>query len=316
MHLPRKPAPLSFALRRMPAALLAFLCAGAAGAVHGAQTFDVAVTVDDLPAHGKLPRGMTRAGIAAAHVQAFRAHGVHEAFGFVNAAKLAEEPASAAVLDIWRAAGHPLGNHAYSHMNLNRAPSLTAWQADVVAGEPAVEQRMAGADWHWFRYPNLAAGADEAQRGAALAWLQGRGYRIADVALSFSDWDYTDAYARCVAQGDDAAIAAMKAHYLRRVDNEIAYTQAASRRVFGRVIPLVLLTHVGGWSAVTLPDVLRRLDAAGARYVPLAQASADPAYAVPGGGSVIARVAKAQGIALPAAPRIEPEVDLQALCRK
>jgi peptidoglycan/xylan/chitin deacetylase (PgdA/CDA1 family) len=299
--------------------LAALLCLLAAGSAHAAEPFDVAVTVDDLPAHGSLPAGMTRSGIAEAHIAAFRAHGVPEAFGFVNADKLDREPGSAAVLDLWRAAGHPLGNHAWSHMNLNRAPSLAAWQADVVAGEPAVAQRMAGADWHWFRYPNLAAGADDATRDGALAWLKERGYRIADVALSFNDWDYTEAYARCVGRRDDAAIGRMKAHYMARVDEAIVRTKDESRRVFGRVIPMVLLTHIGGWSGVTLPDVLRRLDAAGARYVTLARASADPAYATPGGGSVIARVAKQKGVALrdagPPSHGKVPDLDLKALCR-
>lgn len=307
-------------MKRLAAAslLLTFLLAAAVeAAAHDVIPFDVAVTVDDLPAHGRLPGGMTRTGIAEAHISAFRAHGVPEAFGFVNAAKLEQEPGSAAVLDLWRAAGHPLGNHAYTHMNLNRAPSLAAWQADVVAGEPAVAERMAGADWHWFRYPNLAAGNDDATREAALAWLKGRGYRIADVAISFDDWDYTEPYVRCVAKADGAAIEHMKAHYLARVDGTIAEAREQSRRVFGRVIPMVLLTHVGGWSSVTLPDVLRRLDAAGARYVTLAQASADPAYAMPGGGGAIARVAKAKGIALrgAAAPASVPELDLKTICQ-
>jgi hypothetical protein len=84
-------------------------------------------------------------------------------------------------------------------------------------------------------------------------------------------------------------------------------------RVFGRVIPQVLLTHLGGWSALTLPDVMARLDAAGARYITLAQAQADPAYAIAGGGSVIARVAQEKGVTL--APAAAPGLDVQALCR-
>jgi hypothetical protein len=70
---------------------------------------------------------------------------------------------------------------------------------------------------------------------------------------------------------------------------------------------------------VTLPDVLRRLDAAGARYVTLERASADPAYATPGGGSVIARVARQKGISLEgihaAVPHKVPELDLKAICQ-
>jgi peptidoglycan/xylan/chitin deacetylase (PgdA/CDA1 family) len=277
------------------------------------EPFDVALTVDDLPAHGKLPAGMTRLGIAEAHIDTFRAHRVPEAFGFVNASKLQSEPGSEAVLDAWRKAGYSLGNHTYSHMNLDRAPSLDAWKADVVAGEAAVSSRMAGLDWRYLRFAFLAAGAE--RRDDALAFLRTRGYRVADVSLSFDDWAYTEAYARCVDKGDKDTIAAMKGQYLSDIDRGIADMKADSRKVFGRVIPQVLLTHVGGWSAATLPDVLARLEAAGARYVTLAQVQADPAYAAPGANGLIGRVAKQKGIALAADARREPGMDLQAVCR-
>jgi len=289
----------------------ALLCAATA---HAAEPFDIAVTVDDLPSHGALPPGVTRTGIVAAHVGAFKAHGVPEAFGFVNAGKLAREPGAAAALDAWRAAGHPLGNHGHDHMALSKTASLAAWQADVTGGEPAIAARMAGQDWHWFRYPFLDGGDTPALRGDAQAWLAQRGYRIAAVSVSFDDWAYTEAYARCASQRNDTAIAAMKAHYLRKVDDAIARMLSTSRQVYGRVIPQVLLTHAGAWSAATLPAVLDRLDAAGARYVTLAQAQADPAYAGAAGGVVTERAAAAQGIAL--APAVEDRsVDLDGMCR-
>lgn len=296
----------------MKAVWIAALQIAIAAPLWAAEPFDVAITVDDLPVHGKLPPGMSWLGIAETHLKTFKAHGVPEAFGFVNAAKLVNGGESAAVLDAWRAAGYPLGNHTYSHMNLEHAPSLAAWKADVVAGEPAVLSRMGGADWRFLRLAFLNAG--ENRRDSAFAFLRERGYRIADVSVSFSDWAYTDAYARCVAKGDNIAIAAMKTHYLERVDDAIARMKQDSKQVYGRIIPQVLLTHMGGWSAVTLPDVMARLDAAGARYVSLAQVQTDPAYAQPGGGSVITRTAKLKGISLP--PDAEPamQLDLNTLC--
>lgn len=279
-----------------------------------AQSFDLAITVDDLPAHGQLPPNMTRLGIAESHLHILKAHGVPEAFGFVNAAKIDGSADGAAVLDAWRAAGQPLGNHTWSHMNLARAPSLAAWQADVEAGEPAVAQRMQGANWHYLRLPNLAAGDRFPQ---AHAWLRARGYQVADVSVAFSDWSYTDAYARCVRNGDTATIGAMKSQYLAAVERGIAQMKADSLRVYGRIIPQVLLTHLGGWSAVTLPDVLARLDQAGARYVTLAQAQADPAYAQPGGGNLVERTARQRGIRLEALAQPDPAsaLDPNAVCR-
>ena len=305
----------------MKRAMALCLLLGSAAAVQAGDPprFDVAITVDDLPAHGQLPPGTTRADIARRFLATLKAHHVAQAYGFVNARGLAEDPASEAVLTLWRKAGYPLANHTYSHLNLDGAPSLDAWQADVVAGEPALEQHMGKGDWHWLRFPNLSSGKDATRHDAAAAFLKQRGYRIASVSLAFEDWDYSDAYARCRAQGDDRTIAAMKRHYLAVVDQAIARAKANAQRVHGRPIPHVLLLHVGAWTADTLPDVMARLDAAGARYIPLAQAEADPAYAqaeaLPGGGGIIERVAQAQGIALPAAPSPAPEIDLRQACR-
>lgn len=126
----------------------------------------------------------------------------------------------------------------------------------------------------------------------------------------------TDAYARCIANGDQDTIAAMKRQYLQGVDRGIAAMKANSQQVFGRVIPQVLLTHLGGWSAITMPEVMARLDAAGARYITLQQAQSDPAYAEPGGGSLIARVAKQKNVTLAAQEEPEPAgLDVKSLCR-
>lgn len=274
--------------------------------------FEIAITVDDLPVHGRLPPGVSRLAITEAHLRAFHEAGVREAWGFVNARGLETDAEGEAVLAAWRRAGHPLGNHAYSHLNLGRAPSLQDWQNDVIAGEPAVAKHMDGQDWRWFRYPNLAAGEGERQT-AARDFLLACGYRIADVSLAFADWDYTDAYARCKTVGDEEAVAAMRAQYLRGVDEGIARARAEAQQVFGRPIPHVLLTHLGAFSASTLPEVLKRLQAAGARFIPLQQAQADPAYARAGGGSLIAREARARGIAL--SPSTAPTLDPKTLCR-
>lgn len=283
-----------------------------------AQAFDVAVTVDDLPVHGALPPGMTRLSIARTHIDLFKAHGVAQAFGFVNSINTTDAQGDA-VLDAWRAAGHPLGNHTASHLNLEKADTLEAWIADLEAGEPAVAQRMKGQDWRYLRFPNLTAGTRPERHQGAASYLAAHGYKVAHVSLAFDDWSYSDAYARCLTKGDHAAIGLMEEQYLRGVDDGIARMRVVSQAVYGRMIPQVLLTHIGGWSAHMLPQMMDRLDAAGARYVTLQDAQKDPAYAqaqaIPGGGGIMERTAKARGIALPApAPTVE-RVDPKSLCR-
>ena len=292
------------------------LAFGSAGA---ADRFDVAVTVDDLPVHGPLPHGMTWAGIAQSTLATLKAHRVPEAWGFVNAKRVGEQPASEAVLDLWRQAGYPLGNHTYSHMKLRRAPSLAAWVGDLKAGEPAIASRMRTADWHYVRFPYLDAGSEKERHEGALGYLASHGYRIADVSVSFDDWAYTEAYARCLDKGDGASVTAMKAWYLKAVDAGIGRMKALSQRVYGRMIPQVLLTHLGAWSAATLPDVMARLDAAGASYVPLEQAQADPAYQASGkwigNGVLMERTAIDRGIDIGGIAAPARAGDIEAMCR-
>lgn len=132
--------------------------------------------------------------------------------------------------------------------------------------------------------PVVDVARDPVRHAGAAAWLKAEGYRIADVNLSFDDWAYGEAYVRCMDKGNAdaiAAIAATRVGYLERVDAIIARTRALSQRVYGRMIPQVLLTHMGPWGAATLPEVLARLDAAGARYATLERVQADGAYRVP-----------------------------------
>lgn len=99
-------------MRVLLAVLLASACAAAI-----ADGFDIAITVDDLPAHGPLPEGMSRLGITLSYLNTLKRHHVPQAYGFVNAVKISREPGSEAVLDAWRSAGYLLGNHGYSHLS-------------------------------------------------------------------------------------------------------------------------------------------------------------------------------------------------------
>lgn len=300
------------------AAVLA-LAALMAGCAHAEATkgFDIAITVDDLPDHGSLPANTTRVKIGDDYIAALKAHGVPEAYGFVNAVGIEREPGSDVVLDHWRAAGYPLGNHTWSHPNI-RSVGLAAFEADLEKGEPAVSSRMQGQDWHYLRFPFLSAG-EGADHDGIIAYLKAHGYRIADVSMSFSDWAYTDSYARCVAKGDEAAIAQLKAQYMAGVKAEIVRDLAMSQTVYGRQIKHVLLTHIGGFSALMLPQVLDALDAAGAHYVPLADAESDSAYAETdakaGDGSVMERTAGEQGIDLSGLPAGASIAGVDQVCK-
>ena len=295
----------------------ALLVAGAAHATDSSH-FDIAITVDDLPDHGSTPvGGMTRVGIERAEIVALKAHNVPQAWGFVNAHGLVGEPDSIVVLKEWRAAGFPLGNHTYSHMGLSNS-KIQAWTADLEEGEPVLDALMQGENWRFLRFPFLDGG-NATNHDAAIAYLNAHHYRIADVSVSFNDWAYTETYNRCLGKGDEATIAMMKTRYISAVRAEIARMKAMSQKVYGRMIPQVLLTHIGSFASVMLPQVLDELDKAGAHYVTLEQAESDPAYAETdahaGSGSLMERTAGERGIDLSGLPASVSISDIDGLCK-
>jgi peptidoglycan/xylan/chitin deacetylase (PgdA/CDA1 family) len=295
------------------AALFSAVVALSALSAHAQTGFNIAITVDDLPAHGAVPPGVSRTDVARDYLAALKAHNVPAVYGFVNAVALEREPGSGAALDMWRAAGYPLGNHTYTHMNINSG-TLEAFEADLEKGEPAIRERMGKNDWRVLRFPYLSAG-DEAHHAGIMKYLKAHHYRIADVSMSFNDWAYTDTYARCMAKGDQEAIESMKIQYMQGVKASIARSLMASQKVYGRQISHVLLVHEGAFTALMLPEVLTAFEEEGAHFVTLDQAQSDPAYSAPsahqGEGLLIERTAKEKGVDL--GNDVPPDVDISNL---
>jgi len=234
---------------------------------------ELAITIDDLPVHNDLPPGVTRLDVAQHMIAALDEAGVPQPYGFVNAGPIVQDPSLQAVLDAWRAAGFPLGNHTWSHPNLDQL-STADFEAEITRDEPAIQ----GGDWHWFRYPFLAEGKDPAKRAEIRRFLKQRGYRIAAVTMNFSDYEWNGPYARCRAKHDEAAIAELEHTYLAaaREGADLARRQSPA-------IPYVLLMHIGAFDARMLPRLLAQYREQGFRFVTLpdAERSYDDAVTPP-----------------------------------
>ncbi len=282
-----------------------------------AQAQEIAFTWDDLPAHGPLPEGTTRVEIGDRIIAAWKAAKLPPAYGFANGVHTAQEPASSAMLDRWRAAGLPLGNHSWSHMNL-ASNSAAAFGQDVIKGEGAVADRMKGQDWRWFRYPYLSEGDTPEKKAATRKLLADRGYRIAGVTMGFGDYMWNAPYARCVARKDEKAIAWLKKSYLDAADDSIAYGRGVFTSLLGRDIPYVLLMHVGALDAVMLPQLIDLYKRRGFTFVTLEQAQRDPwykGYMDPNAAEAPGRPeSQLQAKGLPVPERHDYGPELEAIC--
>jgi peptidoglycan-N-acetylglucosamine deacetylase len=237
----------------------------------------VALTFDDLPSHGPIPTGLTRVEIANRIIAALRAANAPPIYGFINARQLESKPEDEEVLKVWRAAGYPLANHAYSHMDLHANPA-EAFQQDVLKNEPALQKLMPGQDWHWFRYPYLREGDTTEKYRSVRTFLDGQKYKIAQVTLDFSDYAFNDPYARCLAKNDTAGIDQLKELYLTRAALSLTRGQEYSKALFGRDIKHIMLLHIGGFETVMMPHLLSLLKERGFTLTTLADAASDEAY--------------------------------------
>jgi len=279
----------------------------------------VALTFDDLPAHGQRPGDETRLQIAQSILATLQREKLPSVYGFVNGVRVDEAPETLEVLRAWRAAGQPLGSHTFTHPNLD---TMTAadFEADIAKNEPLLEKVAGGSDWHWFRYPYLHEGDTLAKRQEIQRYLAAHHYKTAEVSLDFEDYLWNDPYARCMANHDEAHIVALHDSYLAIADEYITIFRGLSHTLYGRDIPYVLLLHVGAFDAKMLPELIALFRARGFSFTTLPAAMKDPAYKIdpaigyPGGGPLQELQAVAEKIPFP--PNAKPYKELDAMCRK
>jgi peptidoglycan/xylan/chitin deacetylase (PgdA/CDA1 family) len=251
----------------------------------------VAVTFDDLPAQ---PAGVVSNDVASLEeltrklLRAVGKYGV-PAVGFVNEQKLFVPKSSRGDIDrrigllrLWLGAGLELGNHTYSHRDLNTTP-LDQFEADVLRGEVVTGRllKATGQQLRYFRHPFLHVGADLPKRRAFEAFLARRGYTVAPVTIDNDEYLYAAAYARARRRGDAAAAARIADDYLRYMEECFAFFEEVSRRITGREIPQVLLLHANTLNADRFGALAEALVRRGYRFVTLAEALEDPAYRLP-----------------------------------
>ncbi len=279
----------------------------------------VAITVDDLPAVGTLPPGEDYVEVAKAIVSELKANGLEGTYGFVNADKLASRPGAPHALEIWLDAGMNIGNHTWSHMRLT-TNTAEAFEQDIAQNEPMLRQYGEVRDWRWFRYPYLEEGETVEKRRAVRAYLQGHGYRIAQVTLEFEDYAWNDAYCRCRAKQDEAAIAWLRQDYLDTAAEFIKLRREEEQIAFGREIPNVMLLHETPFTTLMLPDLLDLLRKEGFSFESLAQVESDPAYAEDtdagseSGGTLSEQFMDSRHLPYPAA-RPDPFQQIDKLCQ-
>ena len=256
------------------------------------------VTVDDLPvASGHLHTDAAeRERITSGLLAALAKHRV-PAVGFVIWGNVAG-PADVALLDRWLAAGHELGNHTKSHLDLS-AVAADAYIADAEEGRSGLAALLEsrGRRLRFFRYPFLREGNTQAKLDAMRAYLARSGQTAMEVTIDDQDWSFEERWVNARRAGDAAEAARVAEEYQTALRVEVLTQTEAGDELFGRPVPQILLLHANEVGAAQWDELFTWLELRGYRFTRADEVMADEAISTPPpyvndpGGSLWYRVA-------------------------
>ena len=303
----------AFLLSALLASVLAAQAAAQGGGVAAGR--QVAVTFDDLPAPQGELEDMRR--ITSALLASLKRNGV-PVTGFVNERKLyrhGEADERINLLRAWLDAGEELGNHTFSHINLQSAP-LADYEEDVVRGETVTRWLMQerGMKLRYFRHPFLFTGTTPEYKEGLAKFLAARGYTVAPVTLDNGDYIFADVYFKAKKRGDTETAKRVADAYVPYMETIFDFFERLSTETFGREVRQVLLVHANEINADRFDELAAMMKRRGYTFVTLGEALKDPAYSEPdalykNGVSWIHRWRKAKGLPQKWEPEVPKFVD-------
>lgn len=247
---------------------------------------EVAATFDDLPAPADSVVSYDPAALQAMTARLLAELKKYQipAIGFVNEDKLdrGEFAQRVDILKMWVSAGFPLGNHTYSHEDIDDTP-LAAYELDFLRGEMVTEPllRSRGMRERYFRYPFLDVGDTAGEARAFRAFLARQGYAIAPVTIDDQEYMFAAVYAHAMETGNTAMADRVAASFLSYMNDVFGYFENFSSQTLGYEPRQVLLLHADELDTDELGNLVKMLRSRGYRFITLRDALFDPAYHQP-----------------------------------
>lgn len=267
------------------AALVSSLSPLPAVAQDNAPDRTVAITFDDLPIAGSDRKGgdfEAAAKINRKILSTLKRHRAPATGFVVEDQLLAFGRKAEQLLTGWNRGQYELANHSFSHADANTL-DLAGIETEIIKGEATIVPlaRQAGRTVRFFRFPFNHLGETAEKQAGVYALLSARGYSLAAATIDTSDYVFNAAYTRAAGERDKAMLKEIEAAFLDHTQVQIAYYADLNQQVLGYEPPAILLLHVNALNAATLDAQLSLFREAGYRFVSLAKAQSDPAYAEP-----------------------------------
>ena len=233
----------------------------------------MASTIDDLPI--AYSRGLSLEDQQAAFNGILAALKKHEvtAAGFANGQRI--KPEWSAYLDAWVAAGHVLGNHTYSHPDLNSL-SVKSYTRNIERGEKSIAPWLS--ETKYFRYPFLHRGDTPEKREAVYDFLRENDYVIASVSIDNDEYVYNQQLVDARARGEELD---NREEYIAHMMERTEHFESHAQEKLGRPVKHILLLHMNYINGQYLDDLLQAYREDGWEFISLEQALEDPLYELP-----------------------------------
>ncbi|MBA2709692.1 MAG: polysaccharide deacetylase family protein [Tatlockia sp.] len=236
-----------------------------------AQLREVAITIDDLPL---VASKMDTAGNQQRATERFNkiieALTINKvpATGFVIAGAIAKGQWT--FLEDFRKAGFEVGNHTYSHYNLN-AMSAEKYIADLDKADKILTPLFTAPKY--FRYPYLAEG-NKTTKPKVLNYLNDKHYVIAPVTIDSKDFRFNEQLYHVPYRSREAYINKLKPRYLAYIWDQ---TIRAEQRAKGQPVKQILLIHANLLNSYALDDIIKMYKKNGYTFITLTEALKNPA---------------------------------------
>ena len=236
-----------------------------------AQSHEIAITIDDLPFVGSC-NGDTKK-LAREHdrfmkiLQALTENHV-PATGFVIANSI--EPGQWALLEEFRNNGFIIGNHTYSHANLNTM-SAEKYIQEIEKSDKILAPLMSPPKY--FRYPYLAEGKGE-KKIQVQTYLAKDQYIIAPVTIDSKDYRFNAELLAISWRNRAQYLNSFKKRYLNYIWSQ---TLKAEKHTQNGEDKQILLIHANYLNSFFLKDIIEMYKQHGYTFISLPEALKSPA---------------------------------------
>ncbi|HBI21593.1 MAG TPA: polysaccharide deacetylase [Legionella sp.] len=232
---------------------------------------EIAITIDDLPlvasrmdTIGNQQRSTERF----TRIMAALTENEVPATGFVIAGSIKQ--GQWAFLEQFRNAGFMIGNHTYSHYNLNTM-GADQYIADIDRADKILAPLLT--EPKYFRYPYLAEGSSKTKR-PVLDYLADHHYILAPVTIDSKDYEFNERLYKVPFHAREAYINTLRPIYLAYIWDQ---TLKAEKRAKGEPVKQILLLHANVLNSYLLGDVLQMYKKNGYAFITLTEALKNPA---------------------------------------